>query len=235
MANRSHSTRNLGPCLRRPRVRCGSRLPAANRTHARSPDGYSDVRRSGCNRRCVDSREARRGIRRDVHLATMPAAGGDGGLRHRRQACSVDGAPLNSWEEFTKLIRAKPEKETLVTIRRAGADVDIRVTPRKVENLDALGQKETYGQIGIQPTIALSRSRRKSSATGTGEDSGARDAGIVDMDRAPGKGSFTYSSARFRLAAWRSDRHRAHGRRVGRDGPHQFLLFTGSSVSTWRS
>ncbi len=68
---------------------------------------------------------------------------------------AVDGAPVTSWEEFTKAIRARPEKETPVTIRRDGVAKTIPVTPRKIENLNALGQKETFGQIGIEPVVAF--------------------------------------------------------------------------------
>lgn len=40
-------------------------------------------------------------------------------------------------------------------VLRSGATTTIKAVPRKVEELNALGQKETYGQIGIQRLVAF--------------------------------------------------------------------------------
>jgi regulator of sigma E protease len=88
--------------------------------------------------------------------AVMPGSPAQAaGFQRGDRLLAVDGQPLASWEEFTKIVRGKPGEGLAVTVRRGDGERTLNVTPRKIEALDALGKKETFGQVGIQRMIAL--------------------------------------------------------------------------------
>jgi regulator of sigma E protease len=88
--------------------------------------------------------------------AVQPASPAEAaGLHAGDRLLAVDDRMVNSWKEFTEAIRAKPDRETSIMVLRSGATTTIKAVPRKVEELNALGQKETYGQIGIQRLVAF--------------------------------------------------------------------------------
>jgi len=75
-------------------------------------------------------------------IVDSPAAGID--LRSNDRILFVNGTPVNTWEELTKLIHANPEKEIILEWERNGEKMQANVTPR----LDAQDNK---GKIGIGP------------------------------------------------------------------------------------
>ncbi|NLH49938.1 MAG: RIP metalloprotease RseP [Myxococcales bacterium] len=77
------------------------------------------------------------------------------GLKRGDRLIGLDGGPIESWEHFTKVVRANPGKPLTLTLIRAGEELTVSVTPKKVETLDMMGRKETYGQVGIQRMIVF--------------------------------------------------------------------------------
>jgi regulator of sigma E protease len=58
---------------------------------------------------------------------------------------SLDGIPIQSFNEFTSYVRARPGKEMLVTVERKGSQFSRRITTLSEEN-----KGEAYGRLGVK-------------------------------------------------------------------------------------
>lgn len=72
-----------------------------------------------------------------------PAA--EAGLQSKDEIVQIDGAPVSTWEEFTSVVREKPDQEINLIVKRDGKEMETTVVPNGVE--EAPGQ--TVGQIGV--------------------------------------------------------------------------------------
>ncbi|MDH5545129.1 MAG: RIP metalloprotease RseP [Gammaproteobacteria bacterium] len=70
------------------------------------------------------------------------------GFQHGDVIVRVDGQPMNDWVKWAEYVRGKPEQEIIVGIERNGAELDIRVTPARVEVQDAV-----IGRVGASPLV----------------------------------------------------------------------------------
>jgi len=77
------------------------------------------------------------------------------GLKAGDKLVAIDGRPLVSWREFTEIVRDRPEEALHIGVVRDGLPQTITATPKKIEQLDILGQKETFGQIGILRLVSF--------------------------------------------------------------------------------
>jgi membrane-associated protease RseP (regulator of RpoE activity) len=97
-------------------------------------------------------------------LATDPVAPGKAaGLRPGDTVLSWDGTPIESWDQATELIRTAAGETVTVVVERAGADVELSVTPLLTERyvydaagevvVDENGEPETIqvGFLGVGP------------------------------------------------------------------------------------
>lgn len=75
------------------------------------------------------------------------------GLRENDKVVGLVVDPLTSWANFTQAIRECPNREVLITLRRGGQSLTLPVTPKKVERLDDLNEKVSYGQIGVMTMV----------------------------------------------------------------------------------
>ncbi|MBI4597568.1 MAG: RIP metalloprotease RseP [Candidatus Omnitrophica bacterium] len=87
----------------------------------------------------------------------MPAA--LAGLQPDDRIASVDGQPLASWEQMTKIIARSPERPLAFVIQRQQATFSVAITPKAKSLTDFLGQTKTVGQIGISPSGAFQSTR----------------------------------------------------------------------------
>ena len=93
---------------------------------------------------------------RPVIAGVLPGSPADrGGIQEGDRVLAVDGTQVELWDEFTRLIRERPEAETSLTLERGGSEVTRTVTPNLVrgEDLDT-GEVITIGQIGASPVPA---------------------------------------------------------------------------------
>ena len=83
-------------------------------------------------------------------MPDMPAqaAGFQPGDRIR----TVDGQPVRTWDEMTKVIYRSPDQPLTLEVERAGAPARILVTPRARPMTDPFGRRKTVGLIGIGPS-----------------------------------------------------------------------------------
>jgi len=82
-----------------------------------------------------------------------PAAAAD--LQRGDKLVSVDGEAIESWGQFTQFVRDNPGRPIHVGVMRDGRAVNVTATPKRIEQLDILGQKEVFGQIGVQRLVSL--------------------------------------------------------------------------------
>lgn len=83
-------------------------------------------------------------------LPGSPAS--EAGIEEGDRILAVDGEPVPLWDDFTEMIRDRPEIQTRVTIERGAGEVTRNVTPEQVEGVDAItGETVTIGQIGASP------------------------------------------------------------------------------------
>ncbi len=98
------------------------------------------------------------GCRSAPHPRESPAA--KAGLRQGDHLLSIDGAALYRWVDVNRGIAATmPEegsgtleaRETVVRIRRAGKELELRMRPEIIEDVDASGMNRVRPIIGIGP------------------------------------------------------------------------------------
>jgi regulator of sigma E protease len=70
------------------------------------------------------------------------------GLKTGDRVLAVDGKVIDRWETLVSRISARPDQATDIVILRAGAQMNLTVTPDSVTD----GGK-TFGRIGVKPTL----------------------------------------------------------------------------------
>ncbi|GGF10782.1 zinc metalloprotease [Halobacillus andaensis] len=66
------------------------------------------------------------------------------GLQSGDEVVAVNNESVNTWEEFTSIVREHPEEEVSLTVARNGQTDEIAVTPNKLEEGDV-----EIGQVGV--------------------------------------------------------------------------------------
>jgi len=79
------------------------------------------------------------------------SAAEEAGLEVEDEIISISGTPVSTWEEFTNIVREKPNESLELTILRDGAEEQIVVTPKEVEAVDEKGEPIYIGQVGVLP------------------------------------------------------------------------------------
>ena len=83
-------------------------------------------------------------------LAGRPAA--RAGLQAGDTVVSIDGEPVRSWPGMVERVGASAGSEIVMTVRRAGGQREIRVTPEPTDEADpATGKISKVGRIGAAP------------------------------------------------------------------------------------
>ncbi len=63
----------------------------------------------------------------------------------------VDGQPIRTWDELTKLVHRSPERPLRLEMERKGTTLEVTVTPKARPSKDPFGRTKTVGLIGIVP------------------------------------------------------------------------------------
>jgi regulator of sigma E protease len=77
------------------------------------------------------------------------SAAAEAGLEAGDRITAVDGEALSSFEELQAIVRNSPEVELVLSIDRAGEQLDVPLTPRVTEIEDRFGQTHRIGLIGV--------------------------------------------------------------------------------------
>jgi regulator of sigma E protease len=70
-------------------------------------------------------------------------------IRAGDEIVSIDGSPVERFEDVQQAVRLNPGVPLKMVVRRNGSLVDLRVTPSLVEENDRLGHREV-GQLGVR-------------------------------------------------------------------------------------
>ncbi|WP_163530621.1 RIP metalloprotease RseP [Halobacillus ihumii] len=68
----------------------------------------------------------------------------EAGLQAGDEVVGIDGEPLDTWDEFTQIVREHPEEQVTLTVERDGQTVKIDVTPAQIQQGEL-----TIGQVGV--------------------------------------------------------------------------------------
>ena len=78
-------------------------------------------------------------------------AAAQAGIKAGDRFLSVDGFAIDDFEDFQKLIVARPEQSVTIELERDGRRQTITLVPQAVEVEDRSGNGQTIGRIGISP------------------------------------------------------------------------------------
>ncbi len=107
-------------------------------------------------------------------VPSKPAA--EAGLQRGDLILAVDGEPVESWQELTRLIRAKAEQEMQLLVQREGKELTVAVAPELTSVPNAEGKFEEVGLIGIGPQMG-----RVELGPGEAVVTGARNAALTTV------------------------------------------------------
>ncbi|MFP7494050.1 RIP metalloprotease RseP [Terribacillus saccharophilus] len=79
------------------------------------------------------------------------SAAQEAGIQSGDEITAIDGTSVQTWEEFTAIVRENPDKALEATIVRDGQEQQLTITPALVESGD-----QKIGQIGV--TLAMEKS-----------------------------------------------------------------------------
>lgn len=80
-------------------------------------------------------------------LPDSPAA--KAGLQRGDRIVAINGQPIRSWEDMTKIVRDNPEKPLDFEIQRGGQRLHVSITPQPTDEIDEAGVSHIVGKIGI--------------------------------------------------------------------------------------
>lgn len=83
----------------------------------------------------------------------MPAMAA--GLQVNDRIVSIDGQPIRTWDELTKIVHRSPDRPLQLAVDRAGQPVTLAVTPKGQEITDPFGRRLAVGLMGIAPSGAF--------------------------------------------------------------------------------
>lgn len=79
------------------------------------------------------------------------SAADEAGLVVEDEIINIADTPISTWEEFTNIVREKPNEALDMTILRNGEEEQVVVTPKEIETIDEKGEPIFIGQVGVTP------------------------------------------------------------------------------------
>ena len=79
----------------------------------------------------------------------FPAA--DAGLRPGDAIAAIDGTPIETWDDLTRVVHASAGRERAFSVKRGGETIVLRITPRPSPSTTVFGESTTVGLVGITP------------------------------------------------------------------------------------
>lgn len=91
----------------------------------------------------------------DVSIVKPGSPAEDAGIRSGDVVKSIDGRPIDSFEQLRQIVRENPEVPLKMVVDRGGESVELIVTPRSVEREGQFGKREEYGELGVSGGIRV--------------------------------------------------------------------------------
>lgn len=77
------------------------------------------------------------------------SAAEEAGVRRGDLLVALDGSKVDTFDDVRRYVSVRPETKIVVTVRRAGEDIDLPMVPKRTEITDQFGNKVELGLIGI--------------------------------------------------------------------------------------
>lgn len=77
------------------------------------------------------------------------SAAEEAGVRPGDLLVALDGSKVDTFDDVRRYVSVRPETKIVVTVRRAGEDIDLPMVPKRTEIIDQFGNKVELGLIGI--------------------------------------------------------------------------------------
>ena len=85
-----------------------------------------------------------------VDAVTENSAASDAGFKPGDLVLSIDGEPIESFGEMQRIVSISADQELTIFVKRKGAEVALKATPRKQETTDVFGNTIRRGLLGIR-------------------------------------------------------------------------------------
>jgi regulator of sigma E protease len=77
------------------------------------------------------------------------SAAEEAGVRPGDLLVALDGSKVDTFDDVRRYVSVRPETKIVVTVRRAGEDIDLPMVPKRTEITDQFGNRVELGLIGI--------------------------------------------------------------------------------------
>ena len=85
----------------------------------------------------------------EVGTVQANSAAAEAGFKPHDRIVAIDGTGVERFEEVQRIVRMAPGVPLNVTVRRDGAEVVLKVVPRRTEVVDRFGNRSAVGLLGI--------------------------------------------------------------------------------------
>jgi len=85
----------------------------------------------------------------EVGTVQANSAAAEAGFKPNDRIVAIDGTGVERFEEVQRIVRMAPGVPLNVTVRRDGAEVVLKVVPRRTEVVDRFGNRSAVGLLGI--------------------------------------------------------------------------------------
>jgi len=85
-----------------------------------------------------------------VDAVTENSAASDAGFKEGDLVLSIDGEPIESFSEMQRIVSISADQELTIFVKRKGAEIALKATPRKQETTDVFGNTMRRGLLGIR-------------------------------------------------------------------------------------
>jgi regulator of sigma E protease len=85
----------------------------------------------------------------EVGQVTAGSAAASAGMQVGDVITSIDGQPIDRFEDVQQIVRLNPGEPMVITVRRDGNLVKLHVTPTRTEMTDRFGSRHEIGLLGI--------------------------------------------------------------------------------------
>lgn len=85
-----------------------------------------------------------------VDLVVPQSAADAAGLRVGDRIVEVDSVSISRFDELQRIVRDSPDRALALVVERDGRQVRLSATPRKTDEIDALGNPVSFGRLGVQ-------------------------------------------------------------------------------------
>jgi regulator of sigma E protease len=89
----------------------------------------------------------------EIGRVTESGPAAQAGLKTGERLVAVDGKPIQYWEDLARLVQSAGGRALSVTVRGAGGERTVTLTPAQAKRKDLFGDEQTVWEIGATPYV----------------------------------------------------------------------------------